>query len=136
MPRACITRPKSARWSGRRRPWPTTHSRQKGCDVAAWAKNGWVDFVTVSEWLFERGDLPIAEWKRVITTVPVYGGIEVVWEIKPDGARTLTAEDYRQQARKLLAAGADGVDLFNLFASPESPTWTGQPFELLRDLGL
>ena len=29
-----------------------------GCDVPAWAKHGWVDFVTVSEFLFERGDLP------------------------------------------------------------------------------
>ena len=34
-------------------------ARQLGCDVPAWVRNGWVDFVTVSEFLFERGDLPI-----------------------------------------------------------------------------
>ncbi len=70
---------------GRTPPTPET-ARQIGCDVPAWAKNGWVDFVTVSEFLFERGDLPVGEWKRAVTTVPVYGGIEVVWHNKPEGA--------------------------------------------------
>ncbi len=115
-------------------PTPET-ARQKGCDVVAWVENGWVDFVTVSEWLFERGDLPIAEWKRAIPKVPVYGGIEVVWHNKPEGARALSADDYRQQARKLFGAGADGVYIFNMFTSREAAPWNEPPFEMLRDLG-
>jgi hypothetical protein len=103
--------------------------------VPAWAKNGWVDFVTVSEFLFERGDLPMGEWKRAITTVPVYGGIEVVWHNKPEGARALSAEDYRQQARKLFEAGADGVYIFNMFTCREAAPWNEPPFEVFRDLG-
>ena len=119
---------------GRTPPTPET-ARRVGCDVPAWAKNGWVDFVTVSEFLFERGDLPMGEWKRAVTTVPVYGGIEVVWHNKPEGARALSAEDYRQQARKLFEAGADGVYLFNMFTSRESAPWNEPPLEVLRDLG-
>jgi hypothetical protein len=56
-------------------PIPTT-ARQLGCDVPAWVRHGWVDFVTVSEFLYERDDLPIGTWKQAITTVPVYGGIK------------------------------------------------------------
>ena len=119
---------------GRTPPTPET-ARQIGCDVPAWAKNGWVDFVTVSEFLFERGDLPVGEWKRAVTTVPVYGGIEVVWHNKPEGARALSAEDYRQQARKLFEAGAHGVYIFNMFTCRESAPWNEPPFEVLRDLG-
>nr|MCU0979718.1 hypothetical protein [Pirellulaceae bacterium] len=103
-----------------RTPPTSETARQIGCDVPAWAKNGWVDFVTVSEFLFERGDLPVGKWKQVITTVPVYGGIEVVWHNKPEGARALSADDYRQQARKLFGAGADGVYIFNMFTSREA----------------
>ena len=115
-------------------PTPET-ARQRGCDVPAWVANGWVDFVAVSEFLFERGDLPIAEWRRAITTVPVYGGIEVVWHGRPEGERALSADDYRRQARTLVEAGADGVYIFNMFTCRESPPWNEPPFEVFRELG-
>jgi len=113
-------------------PTPAT-ALEKGCDVVAWAKNGWVDFVTVSEWLFERGDLPIAEWKRAITGVPVYGGIECT---VGKGRKNLTAEEYRRAAEKLAREGADGVYLFNFFTSREEGKDSYEPpFEVFRDLG-
>lgn len=96
-------------------PTPET-ARQRGCDVPAWAKNGWVDFVAVSEFLFERGNLPIGLWKQAITTVPVYGGIECT---KGGGQKNLTADEYRNAATQLIKAGADGVYLFNFFTSRE-----------------
>ncbi len=116
---------------GRTPPSPET-SRQLGCDVPAWAKLGWVDFVAVSEFLFERGDLPIGQWKQAIPTIPVYGGIECT---KGGGRKNLTAEEYRQAALALKKAGADGAYLFNFFTSREEGANAYEPpFEVLRCL--
>lgn len=116
---------------GRTPPTPET-ARQLGCDVPDWARRGWIDYVAVSEFLFERGDLPIAQWKEAIRTIPVYGGIEcttgsVGWN--------LTADEYRRAAANLKKAGADGVYLFNFFTSREGGEAAYEPpFEALRDL--
>jgi len=116
---------------GRRPPTPET-ARQLGCDIPGWVKHGWVDFVGVSEFLFERGDLPISTWKQLITTVPVYGGIECT---KGSGQKNLTADEYLQAAKQLLAAGSDGVYLFNFFTSREGgETAYEPPFEVLHNL--
>ena len=100
--------------------------------MPAWVQNGWVDFVTVSEFLYERGDLPINLWKQTIRTVPVYGGIECT---KGSGQKNLTADEYRHAAKQLLEAGSDGVYLFNFFTSREGGAAAYEPpFEILRDL--
>ena len=113
-------------------PTPAT-ARQLGCDVPAWVRNGWVDYVTVSEFLFERCDLPIALWKQAVPGVPIYGGIECT---RGGGQRNLSAEDYRAAAAELGKGGADGVYLFNFFTSrEEGPSAYEPPFEVLRDLG-
>jgi hypothetical protein len=116
---------------GRTPPTPDT-AREIGCDVPAWVRRGWIDWVTVSEFLYERGDLPVATWKQAVTAVPVYGGIECT---RGSGQRNLSAEDYRRAATELLRAGADGVYLFNFFTSrEEGPNAYEPPFEVLRDL--
>lgn len=114
---------------------PTLDSCRKiGCDILAWAKRGWIDFVTVSEFLFERYDLPIKLWKTVIREVPVYGGIECAEGGKKE--QYLTAEKYRHAAKKHHAAGADGIYLFNFFTTREHgvDSWE-PPFEVLKNLG-
>jgi Tol biopolymer transport system component len=117
---------------GRTPPTPET-SRNLGCDVPAWAMNGWIDFVAVSEFLFERGDLPIDDWKKVVTTIPVYGGIECT---RGGGNKNLTAEEYRAAAENLIRSNADGVYLFNFFTSREGGADAYEPpFEVLKDLG-
>ncbi len=109
-------------------------SREIGCDPVAWAKNGWIDFLTVSEFLFVRYDLPIRPWKQIIPTVPIYGGIECAEGSKLE--QCLTPEKYRRAARHLWAEGADGIYLFNFFTTRE---WEKDafepPFEVLRELG-
>jgi hypothetical protein len=116
---------------GRTPPTPET-ARKLGCDVSAWVQHGWVDFVAVSEFLHERGDLPIGLWKQVITTVPIYGGIECT---KGSGMKNLTADEYRHAATQLINAGADGVYLFNFFTSREEGQKAYEPpFEVLRNL--
>ena len=118
---------------GRTPPTPNS-ARQIGCDVPAWVAMGWVDFVAVSEFLFERGDLPIAEWKQVIPTAPVYGGIECT---RGGGMKNLTAAEYIDAGAKLTAQGADGIYLFNFFTSREEGANAYEPpFECFRELGM
>lgn len=117
---------------GRTPPTPQT-ALAIGCDVAAWAKNGWVDFVAVSEFLFERGNLPIAAWKQAIPSVPVYGGIECT---RGGGNKNLTLDEYRAAGTKLVESGSDGVYLFNFFTSREGGANAYEPpFEVLKELG-
>ncbi len=117
---------------GRTPPTPKS-SRQIGCDIPAWAQAGWIDFVTVSEFLFEKGDLPLAEWKQAIPTIPVYGGIECK---KPGAPKNLAADEYRQAASNLIKAGSDGIYLFNFFTSREEGENAYEPpFQVLQDLG-
>ncbi len=118
---------------GRKVPSPET-SRAIGCDTATWAKKGWIDFITVSDFLFTHYDLPIKPWKELIREVPIYGGIECT-----EGGRLeqgLTPEKYRREALRLRREGADGIYLFNFFTTREhGPKAWEPPFEVLRDLG-
>lgn len=102
-----------------------------GCDPVAWVENGWLDYLTVSEFLFERGDLPIASWKERVSGIPVYGGIECT--AGPADDQVLTADQYRLAAYRLWEQGADGVYLFNFF----TPREVGDEphFEVLADMG-
>ena len=113
---------------------PTPESARKlGCDIPQWATNGWIDFVSVSEFLYEPEDLPIETWKQAITTVPVYGGIECV---RSGAERNLTADEYLTAAKKRIDRGADGIYLFNFFTSRENGENSYEPpFEILSSLG-
>lgn len=118
---------------GRTPPTPET-ARMLGCDVPGWVRRGWLDFVVVSEFLHERGDLPIGLWKEAIPSVPVYGGIECT---KGRVGHNLYPDEYRQAAAKLIESRADGVYLFNFFTSRELGRDAYEPpFEVLKDLGM
>ena len=82
-----------------------------GCDAAQWAARGWIDFLTVSEMLLVRYDLPIRPWKERIRNIPIYGSIEST--AGPEIEQYLKAADYRRAARHLWRDGADGIYLFN-----------------------
>ena len=101
-----------------------------GCDPVAWAKNGWIDFVTVSRFLSVTFDLPVAPWKKLITEVPVYGCIEIV--DKKNGA-ALTPRQYRRAARHIWSEKADGIYLFNFLITREGSTEPA--FEVLNQIG-
>jgi hypothetical protein len=118
---------------------PTSYQqcREIGCDPAVWARNGWIDFLTVSEFLVVRYDLPVAPWKKLIREIPVYGSIEVV-NADRSGPRlgNLSPDEYRRAARHLWADGSDGIYLFN-FLCPREEGAKGfePPFEVLCELG-
>jgi hypothetical protein len=117
-----------------RTPPSYAKSRELGCDPVAWARHGWIDFLTVSEFLFVRYDLPLRSWKDLLPNFLVYGGIECAEGPKLE--QCLTPEKYRRAARHLWNEGADGIYLFNFFTTRE---WGKDafepPFEVLQDLG-
>lgn len=100
-------------------------NRSIGLDPSAWAREGLVDFLTVSHYLRNDFTLPIGAFReRVPAGVPLYGSIEV----------EKTRDRFRQVARDLWAAGADGVMLFNFFTSRHNRN--EEPFfDLLNELG-
>lgn len=115
---------------------PTSYEqcREIGLDPVIWTSQGWLDFLTVSEFLHVRYDLPVKPWKERISGVPVYASIECT-----EGSaleQCLTAEKYARAARHLWDDGADGIYLFNFFTTRE---WHEQsfepPFEVLKELG-
>jgi len=105
-----------------------------GCDPVVWAKRGWIDFLTVSERMEVRYDLPIKPWKERIPNIPIYGGIESV--AGPAIEDYLTADEYRRAARHLWKDGADGIYLFNFIMYRENGSQSLEPpFEVLGQLG-
>ena len=96
--------------------------RDAGLDPAAWAKAGWIDFLTVSPYSGTRYDLSARPWKELIAGVPIYACADSAGP----------AENYRQAAEQFLARGADGVYLFNFFTPRE--VFVEPPFEVLKDL--
>jgi hypothetical protein len=97
--------------------------RAIGLDPVAWAKEGWIDLLTVCPYTGTCYDLPIKLWKTLITNVLIYGGA--------DSPRS--AENHRRVARHFWKDGADGVYLFNFFTPRED--FVEPPFEILKELG-
>jgi hypothetical protein len=97
--------------------------REIGLDPAAWAKEGWIDFLTVSPYSGTRYDLAVKPWKELITSVPIYACADSAGP----------AANYRLAAENFWKAGADGIYLFNFFTPRE--VFVEPPFEVLKDLG-
>lgn len=105
-----------------------------GCDPVIWAEKGWIDFLTVSERLLVRYDLPVRPWKERIRHIPVYASIEST--AGEHISQYLKAADYRRAARHLWADGADGIYLFNFIMSRENGRVSREPpFEVLAQIG-
>jgi hypothetical protein len=103
---------------------PEYHAcKAAGLDPVAWAKKGWIGFLTVSPYSGTQYDLPIKPWKDLIRNVPIYGCADSAG----------TAANYRLAAEHFLKNGADGIYLFNFFCPRES--FVEPPFEGLKDLG-
>ncbi len=112
-------------------------ARRLGCDPADWANRSWIDFITVSGWLFTAETLGISEWKQNLPGIPIYAGIQP--ETRPSASTTrceycLGPGGYLQFARERWKDGADGIFLFNFFTQrvwgePHEP-----PFQVLSRL--
>jgi YVTN family beta-propeller protein len=95
-----------------------------GLDPVAWAREGLLDFLIVSQYLRNDYPLPIEDYRALLPEgMPIYGSIEYA-----------TRKDaYRHVARQLWENGVDGIYLFNFFASREN---SKEPLnDLLHELG-
>jgi hypothetical protein len=113
--------------------------RELGLDPVVWAREGWIDFLTVSEFFVPtRYDLPVKPWKELIRQVPIYGGMEYADGDPSKLENFMTAAKYRRAARHLWEDGADGIYLFN-WLHYANPKWGGKqfdpPVEVLKELG-
>jgi hypothetical protein len=110
-------------------------SRLMCLDPATWAKEGLIDFLTVSRFLVdgprEPDELDIAAYRAAIPELPIYGAIQV-----SGAGQRHTAADYRRIARELWAKKFDGIYLFNFFTTREAGAGGKEPtFLLMNELG-
>jgi len=119
--------------------------RRVGLDPIAWHQEGCLDFLTVGYFLHLFYDLPIDEFKAALPKFTIYGSVDYIvggpYIDKYLYARDGSAEIYRGAAAALLARGADGVMLFNMYVcrgndpDPKGKDWRhDEPVEVLKDL--
>lgn len=124
---------------GQTRPtYALSTTSTRGCDPALWAREGWIDFLTVSEWLFAAETLDLRSWHERVPGIPIYAGIQP--ESKPSSGRNrceycIGAEGYRKYAGERWRDGADGIYLFNFFTAREWPEPHEPLFEVLAQIG-
>jgi len=119
---------------------PPTYAKSvaRGCDPAVWVREGWVDFLTVSEFLFTAPSLDLPAWREHVKGVPIYAAIQPEWKPSANERRCefgLGVDGYRRVARERWANGADGIYLFNFFTAREWAEPIEPPFEVLSEIG-
>lgn len=111
-----------------------------GMDAVRWARDGLIDFLTVTPfWASIEPDIPIELWRELLrgTSVTLAAGLEVLIRPYHEYARPPlnSIETARGAAAALLDRGADRIYLFNYM---DSETTTADPEnypKLLRELG-
>jgi len=100
-----------------------------GMDVAAWTRQGLVDFIVATPFLTTDFHMPIQELRDLLGDhpVPVYADVEF-----GHGPQIHCLESLRAAAAGLFDAGADGIYVFNF------PCWTeyigARPYDWLSAL--
>ncbi len=95
-----------------------------GLDPISWAKEGLLDFVTVSHYLHNNFQLPIAAYKALLPEgLPVYASVEVEGD----------ARNYPKIAYPLWQQHTNGIYLFNFFTGRESGK--EPPFYVIKEIG-
>jgi hypothetical protein len=110
----------------------------RGCDPAVWAREKWIDFLTVSEFLFTTASLDLPAWRQRVQGVPIYAAIQPEWKPSANERRCefgLGADGYRRVAYERWTNSAEGIYLFNFFTAREWTEPTEPPFEVLSQIG-
>lgn len=115
-----------------------------GLDPVAWAREGLVDRVTVTNfWRTVDNDMPIALWRKLLPAPTVLGaGIELGLNAFPGstatGKRAWQSNDIatvRGSAAAYLSLGADRIYLFNYMDSQTAMDDNSTYHDLLRQVG-
>jgi len=112
-----------------------------GFDVAAWARAGLVDGITTTAFLNTQWRLPVDEFRALVgDRVAVYACTDYYADQRPGlPSRYMPGEPemLRGFAAAHLAAGADGIEVFNFFCPREElydPTVREPSFPTLREM--
>jgi hypothetical protein len=106
---------------------------QLGFDVQAWAREGLVDGITVSQFINTAWELPLDEFRQLIgpdiALYPCTMAGACHWDGLPSESLVLSPELLRGIASGYYAMGADGINLFNfftplLFKPPVQPSYS------------
>ena len=107
-----------------------------GLDPVEWHRRGLLDFLTIAPFLRTLFRMPVREFKAAFPGLPVYAGVEFSAQHHEGKARPMTPELYRGVAASLMAQGADGVSLFNMFCARENAEHSWEPpFPVLSEIG-
>jgi hypothetical protein len=122
---------------------PETAARL-GLDAVAWAREGLVDIVTVTNfWRTVDNDMPMALWRRLLPeSVTLCAGLELGLNAFPGSVaaggrpfQTNALETVRGSAAAYMAQGADRIYLFNYMDSQTAMDDNSTYPQLLREIG-
>ena len=130
---------------GARVPSTLSGSLRVGLDPIDWHKRQYLDFLTISPFLQLRYDLPVGSFKEALPGLPIYSCLDyTLGGPRINGfflERTATPEMYRGAAAAHYSAGADGLQIFNMFVprgyqsgSRFNSTNYQDPVEVLKDM--
>jgi hypothetical protein len=112
-----------------------------GLDPIGWAHNQYIDGIILGRWLRLSPDLDVEAFKRAAPQVPVYASLDYIMSYpcfscqpRPANHRLATPEAYRGIASALYARGADGIYLFNMYATRTDDDPHLEPFAVLPQL--
>lgn len=90
-----------------------------GLDPQTWAQNGYIQAITLARFLRLTADLDVEAFKLDAPAVATYGCLEFLLSSGPfyRPRRDATAEAYRGIGAALYARGADGLYLYNMYAT-------------------
>ncbi len=127
---------------------PSTLSgcRRVGLDPVAWHQNGSLDFLTVARFLHIYFDLPLEEFRRVLSGLSIHACIEhtvgASYENGHGYSRNVSPEIYRGAIAAAYAQGAAGITLYNMFVflgyglDPNGKDWSHlEPKEIFQEVG-
>ena len=124
---------------GARVPSRPQTAQELGMDAVAWAKQGLLDMLVITPFLYAETDLPIELWKLLLqgTKVSLAAGLELTLRPYSDSPErdTNSLETARGAAASFLDRGADRVYLFNFMDSQTSMDDLRNYPTLLREIG-
>ncbi len=104
---------------GARVPQTWDLSLELGLDLAAYTREGLIDWVNVSSFYETSSELEIAVYREKLPDTRIFGeltqttGVVKALELGLETTRKCTREVLRSTAQTFLAQGADGISLFN-----------------------
>ena len=110
-----------------------------GLDPRAWAKEGTIDAITISDFLNTGWEMPIGKFRNLVgQEIAIFAAAEChafTWDGLDKHYLPTDGDLARGFAAGCLASGADGVCLFNYFCTRPGQQNVGEPlFDVLAEL--